>query len=58
MNAEVSARARYPWTGFLQRILGHVNHYAIVGDKIVQHHAEYTSLVRGTFRFLLLVCFY
>ena len=51
-------QARYPWTGALQRVLGQVNHYAVVGDIIVQHHAEYTSLVWGTVRFLLLVGFH
>jgi hypothetical protein len=32
-----------------------VNRYAVVGDLIMQHHAEYTSLAWGAFRFLLLV---
>ncbi|MCJ1262443.1 hypothetical protein MMC22_002313 [Lobaria immixta] len=47
-------RKRYPWTEHLHNVLRHINRYAVVGDIIVQHHAEYTSLVWGAFRFLLL----
>ncbi|MCJ1441536.1 MAG: hypothetical protein MMC23_002025 [Stictis urceolatum] len=46
--------ARYPWTPTLRKVIDHINHYAVVGDVIVQHHAEYTSLVWGTVRFLLI----
>ncbi|KAH0565074.1 hypothetical protein GP486_001531 [Trichoglossum hirsutum] len=47
-------KGRYPWTGTVQNIFRQINHYAAVGDLIVQHHAEYTSLVWGAFRFLLM----
>lgn len=48
-------QARYPWTETVQKIFRQVSHYAVAGDMLVQHHAEYTSLVWGAFRFLLLV---
>ncbi|KAI9763728.1 MAG: hypothetical protein M1840_009125 [Geoglossum simile] len=47
-------RKRYPWTANLQRILSQINRFAPVGDVLVQHHSEYTSLAWGAFRFLLL----
>ena len=46
---------RFPWTARLQRIFSQINRFAPAGDLIVQHHPEYTSLVWGSFRFLLLV---
>lgn len=45
---------RQSWTKNLQNVFRHINRYAVVGDIIVQHHAEYTSLVWGAFRFPLL----
>ncbi|MCJ1261664.1 hypothetical protein MMC22_001530 [Lobaria immixta] len=47
-------RKRHTWRKSLQNVFWHINRYAVVGDIIVQHHAEYTSLVWGAFRFLLL----
>ena len=47
--------ARYPWTPTLRKVIDHINRYAVVGDIIIQHHTEYTSLVWGTVRFLLVV---
>ena len=46
---------RYRCTRTVQEIITLVNRYAVAGDLVVQHHAEYTSLVWGAFRFLLMV---
>ncbi|KAI9715684.1 MAG: hypothetical protein M1812_005836 [Candelaria pacifica] len=51
---EKAEQARYPWTGKLQKTFQQINRYAAVGDVMIQHHAEYTALVWGAFRFLLL----
>jgi hypothetical protein len=48
-------RELYPWTDSIQRIFRQVNRYASVGDLLIQHHPEYTSLLWGSFRFLLFV---
>ncbi|KAI9797819.1 MAG: hypothetical protein M1833_005322 [Piccolia ochrophora] len=47
-------KARPPWMSVMENILSTINRYAQVGDLIVQHHAEYTSLAWGAFRFLVL----
>ncbi|KAI9852117.1 MAG: hypothetical protein M1824_002166 [Vezdaea acicularis] len=51
---DTAERERYPWTNNIQNIFSQINRYAVAGDLIVQHHAEYTSLAWGAFRFLLL----
>ncbi|KAH0539046.1 hypothetical protein FGG08_004392 [Glutinoglossum americanum] len=47
-------KERYSWTGNVQNVFRQINRYAVAGDMIVQHHAEYTSLAWGAFRFLLM----
>ena len=51
-NVEVK---RYRCTERVQSILRCINQYAAVGDVIVQHHSEYTSLAWGAIRFLVKV---
>jgi hypothetical protein len=48
-------RRRLKSTPTLLSIFTIINRYAVAGDLIMQHHAEYTSLVWGAFRFLLQV---
>lgn len=50
-------RSRYFCTQVLQRVFAQIDRYAVIRDIIVQHHAEYTSLVWGIIRFLLLIRF-